>query len=197
MNEDQRVAQAQLDLINEVISNTKARLEQNGGTFLFWGILLTVASAAQFVLIQMEYYSISYYPYFAALFGWIYTIRKYAVGRKTKTRKSNILGKAVQSIWIHVGINAALLGFLLAIELGDHLIPVILLVVSAGVLLSGVIIKHRYIFFAGIFCNLAAYLAFFIPYGFQPLLTSIVYFAVMVVPGYLLIKDYRRRHGTK
>jgi hypothetical protein len=195
MNDTQRAAQAQLDLINEVIITTKARFEENGNVFLFWGILLTIASAAQFVLIQLELYSISYYPYFAALFGWVYMFRHYSKGRN-RPKIRNVLTKVVQSVWIYVGLNAALLGFLLASELQEYLVPIILLIVGVGVLTSGVVIKHRYIFWAGIFCNVAGYLAFFIAYEFQPLLTSIVYFAVLVVPGYLLAKNNKQRHAA-
>lgn len=188
-------AQAQLDLINEVITTTKARFERNGSVFIFWGILLSIASGLQFIFIQLGMNEISYYPYFAIIFGWIYMFRHFS-RRKRKPQSSNILTKTLASVWIYAGLNAALLGFLFASILQTYLIPVILIVVGVSILISGVVIRYRYLFFAGILCNMMGYLAFALDFSYQPLLTCIVYIVVMVVPGFMLAKENREKNAA-
>ncbi|MEM9888459.1 MAG: hypothetical protein AAF849_21370 [Bacteroidota bacterium] len=195
MDEQKLEAKKQLSLISDVIATTKARFERNGSVFLFWGILLTVASAAQFVLLLLEYYEINYYPYFGLLLGWIYVYYTYSKKKKQAVTK-NVVSKVIDSAWIYIGINCALLGFIYAPVLRSNLIPIILILLGSGVLLTGVVIKHRYIFFAGIFCNIAGFIAISVDYLYQPLLTSIVYLVVLVIPGYLLYKNYKKTHAT-
>ncbi|MEM0992539.1 MAG: hypothetical protein AAF847_05215 [Bacteroidota bacterium] len=195
MNQERLEAKEQLNLISDVISSTKARFERNGSVFLFWGVLLTLASAAQFILLLLEYYEINYYPYFGLILGWFYMFYYYSKEKK-RTRRKNVVNKLIDAAWIYIGINSALLGFIYAPTLGSNLIPVLLIIQSVGVLLTGIVIKHQFIFYAGIFCNVAGFVALSLEYLYQPLLTSIVYFVVLVIPGYLLSKNYKKTHAA-
>ena len=97
MNEKNAEAQEHLLIISEVIANTKTRFEQNGKIFLFWGVLLTLASATQFVLLQLEYYEINYYPYFFVILGWVYMFWYYSKA-KNRIKSRNIISKIINSI---------------------------------------------------------------------------------------------------
>ncbi|MEM8524743.1 MAG: hypothetical protein AAGG68_08865 [Bacteroidota bacterium] len=194
--EEQRLgAEESLSLIGDVIAKTNARFEQNGSVYLFWGILLVLASFAQFVLLQMERWDIHYYPYFFALLGWIYMFWYYSKA-KNRTKSNNIISKVINAAWIFVGINSGLLGFLMGATLRENLIPAILIIVSVGVMVTGVALKNRLVLFGGIFCNVAGFVSFWLPYIYQPLLTSIVYLIVLVVPGYIFARNYKRRNAA-
>jgi len=182
-------------LISAVIENTKARFEQNGTLYLFWGILLTLASFSQFVLLQMERWDIHYYPYMFALLGWGYMFWYYSKA-ENRAKSKNVISKALNAVWIFVGINSGLLGFLMGASLRENLIPVILIIVSAGVIVTGATLKNRLVLFAGIFCNVAGFFAFWLDFIYQPLLTSIVYLIVLVVPGYIFARNYRKRNAA-
>ncbi|MEL6606554.1 MAG: hypothetical protein AAFP20_25530 [Cyanobacteria bacterium J06614_10] len=195
MEEQNLKAEESLLLIGNVIASTKARFEQNGKVYLIWGILLTLASAAQFALLQMEHWDIHYYPYLIALLGWVYMFWYYSKA-ENRTKSKNIISQILNSVWIFVGINAGLLGFLMGATLRENLIPVILIMVSAGVIVSGAALKNRLVMFAGIFCNVAGFVAFWLDFVYQPLLTSIVYFIVLVVPGYIFARKNKAKNAA-
>lgn len=188
-------AEESLLLISDVIEKTKARFEQNGTVYLVWGILLTLASTAQFILLQMERWDIHYYPYMFALLGWVYMFWYYSKA-ENRTKSRNIISRVINSVWIFVGINSGLLGFLMGASLRENLIPVILILVSVGVIVTGAALKNRLVFFAGIFCNVAGFVAFWLDFIYQPLLTSIVYLIVLVIPGYIFAKNNRRKNAA-
>ncbi|MEN0045468.1 MAG: hypothetical protein AAF806_00270 [Bacteroidota bacterium] len=195
MEEQHLKAEESLSLISDVIATTKARFEQNGTVYLFWGILLALASFAQFVLLQMERWDIHYYPYFFALLGWFYMFWYYSKA-ENRTKSKNIISKIINGIWIFIGINSGLLGFLMGPILRENLIPIILVIVSVGVMITGIAFKNRLVFFGGIFCNVAGFVAFWLDFIYQPLLTSIVYLIVLVLPGYIFARNNRRKNAA-
>lgn len=195
MEEQNLRPEESLLLISNVIENTKARFEQNGTVYLFWGILLTLASFAQFILLQMERWDIHYYPYAFALLGWFYMFWYYSK-EKNRTSSRSIISKVINAAWIFVGVNSALLGFLMGASLRENLIPVILIIVSAAVMITGAALKNRLVLFAGIFCNVAGFVAFWLDFIYQPLLTSIVYLIVLVLPGYIFARNNRRKNAA-
>ncbi|MFW6095142.1 MAG: hypothetical protein ACOC8S_01745, partial [Bacteroidota bacterium] len=73
MNKNELTPQESLQVINEMIDTSKTRMRENGFIYLFWGWLMMFCALDQFVLLQLEYYEISYYPYFLGIPGGIYT----------------------------------------------------------------------------------------------------------------------------
>lgn len=196
MEEKTLSPQDSLSLISEVIQNAQTRFEENGWLFLFWGVLLTIASAAQFVLLNLEQYEISYYPYFLTILGWGVMFIYYGRKEKRNRRGRNIINNVINGIWIYLGINAALLGFLFATTLQESLIPVLLIFVGSGILCTGLALKNPWVIGAGIFSCLAGYAGFVIDYFYQSLLMSFVYFMVLVVPGFILNRNYKRKYAA-
>jgi len=185
MNQNEISPQESLAIISDMIAKTKARFEANGHIYLFWGVLLTLASFAQFLLLQLEYYSINYYPYFLVLLGWVYMFWNFSK-KDNRSRNKSILSMTINSLWICVGVNSALLGFLVGANLTTNLIPILLIILSVAVITSGVALKSWLLISVGILSNIIGFIAFEVGYLYQPLLNSVVFFAVLVVPGFRL-----------
>ncbi len=53
-----------LNLITNIILEAKSRFKDNGFAFIFIGLCCFISSLGQFILLKLEYYQVSYYPYF-------------------------------------------------------------------------------------------------------------------------------------
>jgi len=89
---------------------------------------------------------------------------------KKKKNKQNLISKIVSALWIVLSINMMFLGFLFANNLKENLIPIILILLSIGTIVSGTSIKSKLLLYSGIFIGLSAFLGFYLECIYQPLL---------------------------
>ncbi len=181
------------ELINQVINDAKTRFEENGFIYAFWGLLGTVAALGQFVLLKNGYYGINYYPYFIMPLGAIYT--GYYYYKKGRVRQNQI-SKMVSFAWTAIVLNIFTLGFLLSGILKQNLIPVILILVGIGTIVSAGAIKNRLILYSGIVINFAGLVCFRLEWIYQPLLLGIVSVVTIFIPGLILMAEYKKRQNV-
>lgn len=181
------------ELITQVINEAKTRFEENGFIYAFWGMLGAVASFGQFILLKNGYYAINYYPYFIMPLGAIYT--GYYFYKKGRARQNQI-GRIVSFSWIAVVLNIFILGFLLPGILREHLIPVILILVGIGTIVSAGAIKNKLILYSGVIINLAGIVCFRVEWIYQPLLLGIVYTIAILIPGIILMVEHKKRQNV-
>ncbi len=180
-------------LINQVINEAKTRFEENGFIYAFWGLLGTVAALAQFILLKNGYYSINYYPYFVMPLGAIYT--GYYFYKKGHAGQNQI-SRMVSFSWAAVVLNVFILGFLLPGILKQHLIPVILILVGIGTIVSAGAIKNRLILYSGVIINIAGLACFGLEWIYQPLLLGIVFAIAILIPGIILMVEHKKRQNV-
>ncbi len=178
------------ELITDVINQARSRFEENGFIYMFWGVLLTVTSLTQFALLKSEHYDINWYPYFLMPLGAIYTSYYYAK-RKKKVRQNQI-GIILAYAWFTISLNLMILGFVFSPMLRENSMPVILIVMSLGILISGVAIKSKMLLFSGIFVNIAAFVCFEINWIYHPLILAIISVIAMFIPGLVLMKKHKK-----
>lgn len=181
------------EIITQVISEAKSKFEENGFIYAFWGLLGTIASLSQFILLKNGYYNINYYPYFLMLLGAIYSA--YYIYKKGRGRQNQI-SKLVSFSWIALTLNVFILGFLLAGILKQQLIPVILILVGIGTIVSGNAIKSKLIIYSGVIINLAGLICFRIEWIYQPLLLGIVSAIAILIPGIILMVEHKKRKNV-
>lgn len=182
------------EVINEVISGAKARLNENGFIYLFWGWLIAICALAQFVLFQTEYAHINYYPYLLVIPGAIYT----AVHQSRKHRAEttpNYTANIMAALWVTAGINLMIAGFLFGPALKTSPIPIILIVLAVATIASGATIKFKPLIWGGIVCNLAGIASVFLPTGFHPLALIVAIVAADLIPGYILRNKFKKSHA--
>ncbi|GAB5410414.1 MAG: hypothetical protein BalsKO_27790 [Balneolaceae bacterium] len=183
MNSKNLTPEESLNLITKVIYEARQNFKDDGIIFILWGILLTVASLGQFILLQLEYYSINYLPYFIMPFGGLATYFYYS---KKGYRNPNAISKLVGRIWYAILINVLLLGFIFAVNLQENLTSVLLILIGIGSLASGSALKDKTILISGLCINLLGLSCFFISYEYHPLINAIVGFFFTLIPGILL-----------
>ncbi len=192
--EDQNLTpEESFTLINQVINEAKTRFEENGFIYAFWGLLGTVAALGQFILLKNGYFSINYYPYFIMPLGAIYT--GYYFYKKGRVRQNQI-SRMISFSWTAVVLNIFILGFLLPAILKQHLIPVILILVGIGTIISAGAIKNRLILYSGVIINIAGLACFSLEWIYQSLLLGVVFAIAMLIPGIILMVEHKRRQNV-
>lgn len=181
------------ELITQVINEAKSRFEGNGFIYAFWGLLGALAAFGQFLLFKNGYNSINYYPYFIMPLGAIYT--GYYFYKKGRSGQNQI-GKMVSIAWIAVVLNIFILGFLLPGILKQQLIPVILILLGIGTIVSAGAIKNRLILYSGVVINFAGLACFSLEWIYQPLLLGIVSVVAILIPGIILMVEHKRRQNV-
>ena len=191
MQKEKLSAEKSLELITEIIAQARKQFEENGFIFMFWGALIAIAAIGQFVLLKNEYYSIHWYPYFLMPLGAIFAM--FYFSKKEEHSNHNQISRIVSYAWIFLSINMLVLGFLFGRILIENLIPVILILLAVGTIISGVSVKSRLLLFSGIIINLSAFAGFYIPILYQPLLMGIVAIIAVFIPGIILMVQYKRK----
>lgn len=191
---DKLSVEQSLQIITDVIEEAKSRFEENGIIYIFWGILIPTACLSQFVLLKNEYYDIHLYPYFLMPVGAALTFFYFS---KKQKPKSNLIFKINLYIWSMLSINMLLLSFLFGSILQNHLIPIILLLMSIGLLISGISIKSKLLILPAIFVNLSNFIAFYLSYSHQLLLISVVAIVAFFIPGVILLIYDKRKKCSK
>lgn len=170
-----------LELISRVISEAKSKFEENGFTYILWGSLVGFASMAQFALIQYQIYDYNYYPYFILPLGGVATWLYYK--NKQGASKKNVISSIISATWIALALNLMVLGFVYASFFKALLIPVMLILLGIGYIMSGTSIRSRLVVFSGVLINLSAFVCIHLPWEFHSLILSVVSLLFVLGPG--------------
>ena len=181
--------EASFKLITQIINEARNKFEENGFIYMFWGTLIAIAAISQFILLKNEYYSINYYPYFLMPLGGVYTAYYFY---KKKSTKQNQISKIVSLTWIALSINMMIISFLFASVLKENLTPIILILLSCGIIISGASIKSKLLIFSGIFINISAFVCFNLNWIYHSLLMGVVSIIAVLIPGIILMIKYKK-----
>lgn len=182
------------ELITQVINEARSKFEENGFFYMFWGALIAVASFSQFILLKSEYYIIHYYPYFLMPIGAIYSFVYYS--KKKGKSKHNLISKIISALWVTLSLNMIVLGFLFGSHLKENIIPIILILLSTGTIVSGTSIKSKLLLYSGVIIGFSAFIGFYIESIYQPLLMGLVSIIAIFIPGIILMIQHKRKENV-
>jgi hypothetical protein len=194
METDKLSPEKSLELITQVITQARNKFEENGFIYMFWGTLIAIASIGQFILLKNEYYDINWYPYLLMPIGAIYS--GFYFSKKKGNSKRNQISRIVSYTWIILSLNIMTLGFLFAPVLKENLIPIILILISMGIIISGISIKSKLLLFSGLFINFSAFVCFYLEWVYHPLLMGIVSIVAVLIPGISLMVQHKRKENV-
>ncbi len=179
------------ELISKVINEAKTKFEENGTIYIMWGLLIALASFSQHILLQKEFYSIHYYPYFimpvGAIVTWVYYYRK-------EKSRSNQLSIILAISWGAIALNLMILGFFFANTLQSSLVPILLLLVGIGFILLGSTLRSNLILVSGILINISGFVCFKLDTIYHSLLMGIVSVLFILIPAILLKINYNKKN---
>jgi hypothetical protein len=178
-----------LDVIYEMIENSKTRIRENAFFYLLWGWLVLTASLSHFIMIKFGiFYSFLAWPVIMTAGMIVSVIAGIRMGKRAGYRSH--IDSAMIYLWY--GFFFALL-VILAFSMGGK-IPweisnaLIISMYGLGTFVSGGILKFKPLIIGGICCWIIALCAFFVPGEYTLLLVAFSIIIAYLIPGYLLRK---------
>lgn len=194
MKKENFTPEESFDIIRQVIQEARNKFEENGFIYMFWGILTAMASFSQFILLKYEHFDINWYPYLLMPIGSIYTAFYFAKRKRSGTQ--NQIGRIISYTWFSISFNILILGFLFAAALKENLIPLILILLSIGISISGVSIKSKLLIICGIIINISGFIGFKMDWIYQPLLMGLVSLIAVFIPGIILMIRHNKKENV-
>lgn len=176
-----------LQLITKTINEAKERFSENGFAFIFWGIIISLATLGHFFLIRYELYNFIGFVYLIMPVGFIVSFFYYFKKRKERKVK-NIVSQILSIVSNILGINYMILGFVFWKQLGEVLIPIFLIMMAIHMFISGMAIRYKPLLISGLILNICGFTAFYFRMDYQLLIISLATLITLVIPGILLYK---------
>jgi len=153
-----------LQVIQEMIENTKSKFRDNGFFYLLWGWLVLIASLAHFIMLNLGIeYAWLPWPVMMIGGGIASGIAGYKLGKKTKVK--TFFDTAIVSLWLAFTITL----FIILVAAGAGQISwnmanvLIIALYGLATYISGSMMKFKPLIFGGIFSWIAAIVGLFLP----------------------------------
>jgi hypothetical protein len=182
--------QESLNIIESMIATAKNRISEDGFHFILWGVLVIIASLANYFLASVltegrEGLVWLIMPLVGAPIATFYEVRKNK-NEKVKTYIDHIYGY----MWMAFGFTIFAVIFI-SVRNGLSPIPFILAQVGFATFVSGVMTKFRALIAGGIIFWVAAFAASYADPAVQLFINAGATFLGYVIPGILLWRNYK------
>lgn len=176
-----------LELIRQFISGTRNNIRRSAFGFIFWGVLIAVASLVNYFLAKFTSYNDPWlsWPVFT-IGGFIVTVFHYTANRR-KTGVVSTFGHFFRWLFLCGGVTYFLFVFLSA-ELRISPTPFMLALTSLLIAVAGLALRFKPLFFGGVLFFLTAIISVFVSPLDQLLLIGGSFILGYLVPGILLTR---------
>ena len=183
-----------LDLISQMIRNTRSRLEDNSGIpFLIWGYTTVIVAVIVWSLVTTSGNYLWHWLWFAIpVFGgtlWLLHNKKQLNNR---SRVITFVDRAISHVWIVFGIASfmiSIISFLTYIPI----LFIVLLTMGMATAITGLIIRFKPIIFSGFIGILFSPLCVIVRDTSSILIFAAIFVLMMVIPGHMLNYTAKRR----
>lgn len=175
-----------LELIQQMIKNTRVQLRKDSFYYLVWGWAVFIAAGSQFVLLTFELYQYHWWgwPFMMGTAG--VAVGIYGARQSKASRVTTHLDTAMKYLW---GGFVIMLFIVLGsmYKIGPEVAyPIIILLYGLGTFISGGLLKFKPLIFGGLSAFVLGGLAFYFPVKTQLLLLTASIAASYIIPGHLL-----------
>ncbi len=176
-----------LDLIYEMIENSKTQIRENAFFYLLWGWLVLIASLSHFILMKMGIYkSFLVWPVLMTAGMVISTIAGIRMGKRAGYR-THIDTAVIYLWWVFFFTIIVILAFAISGKIAWEIANVLIIALyGLGTFVSGGILKFKPLIIGGMCCWIIALCIFFIPDEYSLLLVAGSIIIAYLIPGYLL-----------
>ncbi|WP_071146995.1 hypothetical protein [Bacteroides ihuae] len=194
--EDKKLTEKEsLELISQMICNTRNRMEDNNGIpFLIWGYSTVVIALSVWYMVTTTH---NYY--WQWLWFGIPTVSYVAwfIFNTNKRKKGNphvktFVDRVIGHVWLVFGIT----GFLVSMMAIFYRIPIlfiILLTMGMATAITGLIIRFKPVIISGFLGMALSLLCFAVDGADSILVFAVAFVLMMVIPGHILNNASRKR----
>ncbi|MEA3316884.1 MAG: hypothetical protein U9R54_02905 [Bacteroidota bacterium] len=185
MNEESNLnPKKSLEIINEMISNTRASFNDASFYFLLWGWIIFAGGLGHYILLEFTNYEHPYISWSVVIIGIIISIVKGVIEGKRSTTKSHL-----ERIYIYIWFAFLASYFVIIVFMENvnyQITPLIFLLAANATFLSGIVLKYKPLIYGSIFIFISTIVMFNLSYDMQLLGIPITMLIGYLIPGYLL-----------
>ena len=183
-----------LDLISQMIRNTRSRLEDNSGIpFLIWGYTTVIVAVIVWSLVTTSGNYLWHWLWFAIpVFGGTLWLLHYKKQLNNRSRVITFVDRAISHVWMVFGIASfmiSIISFLTYIPI----LFIVLLTMGMATAITGLIIRFKPIIFSGFIGILFSPLCVIVRDTSSILIFAAIFVLMMVIPGHMLNYTAKRR----
>ena len=183
-----------LDLISQMIRNTRSRLEDNSGIpFLIWGYTTVIVAVVVWSLVTTSGNYLWHWLWFAIpVFGGTLWLLHYKKQLNNRSRAITFVDRAISHVWMVFGIASfmiSIISFLTYIPI----LFIVLLTMGMATAITGLIIRFKPIIFSGFIGILFSPLCVIVRDTSSILIFAAIFVLMMVIPGHMLNYTAKRR----
>ncbi|WP_291587933.1 hypothetical protein [Bacteroides sp.] len=173
-----------LELISQMIQNTRTRVEKDGGTpFLIWGYGTVIISLLVWYMVTSTgKYEWQYLWFLLPAIGFPGTLW---VSRKNESAVKTYIDRVVNYIWIVFG-SAGFLVSCVSIVYPLPILFIILLLMGMGVILTGMVIHSKIALIGGLLGVLSSLGCIWVTGVNQILAFAPAFIFMMIIPGHMI-----------
>ncbi len=176
--------QQSLAIITAMIDQTKGNMKKNGFFFILWGWTLVVANVGVYYMFKFSTYGNPYIVYLVTIVAAIASVI-YGSRMEKSAGTMTHLDVIIKWMWMSLGISCFIL-CLFGSKINWQLNPVIIVMMAAPTLTSGIISKFKPLIYGGIALWLLGICMFIVQDENQFLLAALAIAVGYLVPGYAL-----------
>jgi len=196
---DEQQALEEIRLIKSMLEKTRKATAESGTIFLFWGVLITLALAGDYLLALLKKYDWIWLNWLiVAGIGWIYSV-VYGIRRGRRDSVRTYVQTAARHLYFACGTGFLLVGiFLPWMKVYSHeAIPILIASVS-GILffVMGGIHEWPILRWIGLVWWAGAVAMSFLDGNNRILLYTLLFIALYLVPTWLLRLKFKKEQGT-
>jgi hypothetical protein len=185
-----------LQVIQAMIEKAKNQFSENGHLYLLWGWVIFIASAGEFILLNVVHYQnhsiVWFLPWLAVIYQAIYLAK-----RKKEKKVTSYADRIIGYVWVTFFILIVVFGFILGYELGESyykmICPFSLALYGMPTLLCGIILRFKPLIIGAIGCWMLSIGSIFVRYDYQLLFLSAAMIVAWIIPGYILRNKYQKQ----
>ncbi len=176
-----------LDLIYEMIDNSKAQIKESAFFYLLWGWLVLIASLIHFILMKLGYhYSFLAWPIIMTVGMVISVTVGIRLGKKSNYR-THIDTAIIYLWWGFFSLLLVVLSFAIFGLIPWHVTNALIIAMyGLGTFVSGGILKFRPLIIGGICSWIISLGVFVVPGEYMLLLVALSIIIAYLIPGYMI-----------
>lgn len=191
MEEKKLTEKESLELISQMIQETKNNLEKGDGNFfLLWGYLSTFISLIIYFVWSYTANPLIFWCWWIIpIIGWpaMMFIRK-----KKPKRIITYIDRIIGDIWLVLGF-CALAAPILSLFVPIPILFIEALLINIGAMITGLIIRYKMISITGFIGILMSFGLLFIHGEIQILIFAAMFVLLMIIPGHMLNAAYKKQ----
>ncbi len=196
VNDSARQAEIEISTIKKIMEDSRRLAVHNGKHYIFWGVLVSVALLANYIMVVMNV-AIDYqgFMWFVLMIGGAITG---AIIEKLEHRKKcarTFAGKLLSTLWFASGISMFIFGFVGTVFQAYNplfICPIIFTVLGVSYYISAEIQQTSWFKYLSFGWWIGAVLLFIFPGTHSLLISGIMMIGLQTIPGIVLYRRWKK-----